>query len=141
MKKNTKYQKGFGLVEVMVSLSILALVMLGLVTLGRAAYGSFENARNRSIAYNIIQDTMENIRNERDTNIGSAGTTWFTGIDQATLDRDNPVLDTRFKRTVTITDEASGRKKKVMVVISWPERTGIKTLSASTYFTDWKSKY
>ena len=146
---NLKPKNGFTLIEVVVSLAILTTVMLSLHFVAQMAVRSWDTAQKRSVAYNIIQDAVESIRNIRDNNVATASE-WFAGTDNASL---NGVLmkplPTGFTRDIVITDISSGIiydgatifKKKVIVTVSWTDKIGKKTLSETTYFTDWKGKY
>lgn len=152
-------QSGFTLIEVIVSLAVLSLVMISLSYVSQMAVRSWESARNRSIAYNILQDAVESIRNARDTNSNS-NRGWFNADDANIIDNtyldmpNNPLLMTLpdgFTRSFSVEPRVSevtyggtnlaDSKKKVTITISWRDRGKEKTLVGTTYFTDWKSKY
>lgn len=153
LKKNK--QSGFGLVEVIVSLAIMAMVILSLHYLGRSAFYSWENAQNKSIAYNLIQQKIEDLRYSRDLNI-LEGNPFDSGI----IDSEEPIESDpeaggpkkSFIRKTTVEDvpidllnswgeTVATTKKKVTVTITWQERMGERSISSSTYLTEWKSSY
>jgi len=146
MSNKTKKQSGFGLVEVIVSISILSMVSLVLVSLSTMVHFNSENSRNRTIANSIMQDTIEEIHNARDSNVLS-GKDWAGGIadDSKEISMDNK----KFILSKKITDAdsslpsgaPSGSRKKIAITITWSESSGSKEIKAETYITNWRPKY
>jgi len=146
--KNNK-QSGFGLIEVLVSLAILTIVVLGFNHLSNIAFISWENAKNKAIAYNIIQDTFEDIRNIRDANVNTSGVDWFDTLDA--LDGLEETVEGFPSFTKKITIETlpvtlnglllSNSKKKITIEVSWSERRGERSLKSITYLTNWRGRY
>ena len=144
-------QSGFGLVEVLVSITLIIMVMLALHALAQAAFYSWENAQNKSVAYNIIQSTIENLHNKRDTNIVSANTTWLSGLDSTSTPVVTTINNRQYSTAVTVSPVPltlsswptilNDSKRKVVVTVTWKERLGDRSLMGVTYLTDWKSKY
>jgi Tfp pilus assembly protein PilV len=62
MKKN-----GFTLIETLVAIFLLTLTIGGLLTLAANGYFSVRYARNQIVANNLLQESLEYIRNDRDT--------------------------------------------------------------------------
>lgn len=73
-----RYKKGFGLLEVAISGTIITIIMASLVVLGRSSLNSTEAAKERSTATYLAQDAIEKVRQMRDTNWidGLSGTGW-----------------------------------------------------------------
>lgn len=67
MNKNTKYNKGFTLIEAIIAIFIMTLAMGSLLTLAANGYYSVRYARNQIVADNLVQEAVEKIRNVRDT--------------------------------------------------------------------------
>ncbi len=150
--KNKKYiqsssgQKGFGIVEVLVSLSIFTMIVLSFNEIGRVALNSWEDAKNKSIAYNIIQGTFECIRNMRDNNFNTPGNNWDLSLDVTGVESSCTMKVDGFTRTISIeniktTLSDSVVKKKITIDISWKGRMGVKNLKSATYLTEWRGKY
>jgi prepilin-type N-terminal cleavage/methylation domain-containing protein len=70
---NLKLSRGFGLLEVLISVSILTSVMAAAVYAGRISIRNNIIANQRSQAYNLVRQNLEVIRQMRDT-------TWVDGI-------------------------------------------------------------
>lgn len=151
MPKNKSKQSGFGLVEVLVSITLILMVVLALHSLSQYAFYNWENAQNKTVAYNLIQSTIEDFHNTRDTNANSPGVTWSDGLTSTTAPIDVTVNGKKYTKTITVSPitvnniagwpNLNDSKKKVVVEISWAERSGPKSLKGATYLTDWKGKY
>ncbi len=85
----TNKSRGFTLVETMVAISIMSLSLLGIFTAVQNGLVSSGFAKDQTIAFYLIQETMEYVRNVRDTNglrsvgemsAGRSGINWLTGI-------------------------------------------------------------
>lgn len=151
-------QSGFGLVEVLVSISIISLVIVAFNQTAIYAYRNWEDARAKSVAYNLIQQITEDLRNRRDTNVNTTGNTWSGGTFPAnsangttlyyytyyTVGGENySVYWNIYPVSVTLPNlpASSTVKKKVTIEVRWTERVGVRTLKSVTYLTDWKGKY
>lgn len=154
MKKDIKNkQNGFGLVEVLVSISIIVIVVVTFSQLSLYAFRNWENAQNKSIAYNLIQSTIEDLHDTRNINLNTEGTTWSDGIIQKS--KEEITNGKKFTINTTVSDipltlntsngpaTLSTSKKKVTITVIWNERNSPppKTLTGVTYLTDWKGKY
>ncbi|HSE56698.1 MAG TPA: type II secretion system protein [Candidatus Paceibacterota bacterium] len=67
MKKPQPLQSGFTLVETLVAILMLTLTMGALFTLASGGLFSVRYARNQLVANNLLQETIESVRNDRDT--------------------------------------------------------------------------
>lgn len=146
-KKNK--QSGFGLVEVMVSIALMTSVVVALQYLSQAAFRNWQNATNKTIAYNLIQQEIEKIHNLRDknaNNLAVAGTTWDSGIVSKDRTPLPPIDNKIFNETITVENvtvgvPAANTKKKITVKIDWTDSSGSKSLQSITYLTDWRGRY
>ncbi|HWC57974.1 MAG TPA: prepilin-type N-terminal cleavage/methylation domain-containing protein [Candidatus Paceibacterota bacterium] len=69
-------QDGFTLVETLVAIFILALAIAALLTLTAGGYFSIRYSKNDIVATNLLQESLEYIRNTRDTAAQQPGQTW-----------------------------------------------------------------
>ena len=68
--------KGFTLIETLVAIFILTLTMGALMTLTAQGFFSVRYARNQVVANQLLQESLEYVRNTRDTAMQQSGTTW-----------------------------------------------------------------
>lgn len=66
-KSHTSSQSGFTLVETLIAIFILALTIGALLTLTAGGFFSIRYAKNDIVASNLLQESLEYIRNSRDT--------------------------------------------------------------------------
>jgi type II secretory pathway pseudopilin PulG len=86
MKKHTKQlQKGFTLVETLVAILILTMTVGALLSLAAGGFFSVRYARNQIVGDNLLQESLEYLRNNRDTSFAQ-GMTWTDWL--ATLNVD-----------------------------------------------------
>jgi type II secretory pathway pseudopilin PulG len=60
-------QSGFTLIETLIAIFILTLTIGGLLTLAANGYFSVRYARNQIVANDLLQESLEYVRNNRDT--------------------------------------------------------------------------
>ena len=156
--------KGFTLIEVIVSIGILSLVSVGAMFAISLSLASAARIQNNLIAANLAQEGLEIIRGirDRDWHLGNGfgaslpnGSYLVEARDQSLnpfgetfLKKDSGGFynyisgqDTIFKRKVII--ENSGQnpaaiEKVAKVEISWPERSGLKTIQAELRLFNWR---
>jgi prepilin-type N-terminal cleavage/methylation domain-containing protein len=75
-----KKQAGFTLVEALVAISILALTIGGLLNLTASGFFTIRYAKNDIVATNLVQESLEYIRNSRDT-AAQQGFSWRGWVD------------------------------------------------------------
>lgn len=61
MRKINHQQKGFGIIEVLISSLIIAIMLGGSISLGNISVNRVINAQNRLVAYNLANEAIENI--------------------------------------------------------------------------------
>jgi prepilin-type N-terminal cleavage/methylation domain-containing protein len=71
-----KQQQGFTLIETLIAIFILTLTVGGLLELAAGGYFSVRYARNQIVADNLIQESLEYIRNDRDGAAQSGSGYW-----------------------------------------------------------------
>ena len=65
--KKRKQQSGFTLIETLIAVLILTLSIGGLLSLAAGGFYSVRYARNQIVANNLLQESLEYVRNSRDT--------------------------------------------------------------------------
>ena len=73
-------QRGFSLVEVLISIIILSFGMLGMVGMQAAALQSNREARLQSVAYSLVQELAEMMRGNQDVALLSAGNPFLVSV-------------------------------------------------------------
>ena len=132
--KYLKNQKGQTLVEVLAGLGLILIVVTALIGMGVVALKASTSARNRTVAAKLANEGMEIARSVRDQNS-------LADVDTGTAELsgdDTTVGSVTFTRTWDISDVVVGEKKKITVEVSWPESSGTKTSSVTSYLTDWR---
>jgi prepilin-type N-terminal cleavage/methylation domain-containing protein len=116
LKINRKLsQKGFSLIEIIVVIGILGITSLGIVQSYRAGYWGMSDAKMRTIATNIAQEKLEEIKGK--------------SLDAGTYpDPDNPIVVSgkEFNATVNVEDETT-TLKKITATVGWQKRNGEQT--------------
>ncbi len=121
-------QKGQTLVEILAGLGLILIVVTALIGMGVIALKASSSARNRTAAAKLASEGMELARSVRDQ--GS--------LSDVVDDSDSVTVGSvTFTRTRTVTD-VSADKKKIVVGVSWPESSGTKSVSVTSYLTDWR---
>lgn len=73
--KKTSQQSGFTLIETLIAVLILTLSIGGLLSLAAGGFYSVRYSRNQIVANNLLQESLEYVRNSRDTAV-IAGLSW-----------------------------------------------------------------
>ena len=130
MKYFRKLDSGQSIIEVIVALSLVAIVVLALarVTISSIQNSSF--ARDQRTATKYAQEGLENarrLRGEDESEFWSK-----SGTESETIGK--------FERVVTYTPFAGeeDQKMEVQVVVSWEDSKGSHQSDLSTYLTKWK---
>ena len=149
MRNKRERQSGFGLVEVVVSLGLLSMVILATNFLSSLASRAWESSQNKTVAYGLIQQKMEDLRLKRDLNhhLGDSFESDIEDHEETYALESTPAK--RYQVEVNIYDEPieidgvdrNDIGKKARVRVSWSERSGDKSIDAVTYLTDWRMRY
>ncbi len=118
MNKNYRIHKGFGMVEILITLGVLAVGILGVAAFQGNVGKQSQDNKSRSEAYAIAQSRIEEMRNYTDT----ADT--LTAFDALYADTGGFVNSTNFSgvtaaftRTESIT--TTGEQKNIVVAVAW----------------------
>ena len=118
-------KKGFSLIELMVAVTILAMVIFGIFLAFTTGFQGMADARDRTVATNYAQEAMEDIKN---MDFDKIATTTKSIIN----------ADKKYRIDVNVSLESTNLKK-VSTVVSWKNRNGsTKTVetSMSVNFTE-----
>jgi type II secretory pathway pseudopilin PulG len=163
-----QFNKGFGLLEVVISTGILVIVISASVIISKMAVRSSVVSLERVQAYNLAQQGMEGVRAIRDTNWLN-GRAWNDSLDpsMSSYDVNNsnnlwqltntiepiPLDNKDFTRVITISsiDQTmanilsqynsaitSDKMLKIKVSVSWREYDQDWSTILYTYLSDWK---
>jgi prepilin-type N-terminal cleavage/methylation domain-containing protein len=116
-------KKGFSLIELMVAVAILAMAIFGIFYAFSTGFMGMADARDRTIATNYLQETIEDYKNMNFNKVQDKPVTLIPG--------------TKFHRGSIVIDlETQGEEvtlKRVITQVRWMSRDGnIKTEEAST---------
>ncbi len=162
MVKNLKSEKGFTLIETLVSLLIFSIALTAIFSLLSNNLRDALLVEHNFIASGLVQEGMEVVRNLRD-NDWYAGNPFGTEIPNSTFRVQwnsltflplgtNPPLkkdsgtglmsydtgdDTIFRRTVTVYI-LSDLERMVIVTVTWDERGRPRSVSAEDHLFNWK---
>lgn len=103
-------EKGFTLIEVLVSMAVLAIILLGLAASATSVMQANKTSYFNTIAANLAQDKLEELRAKTPADVTSGG----------------PVIDTvsgaTFTRTWTVAaDSPVGGVKRIDVKVEWAD--------------------
>ena len=84
--KKQHYQKGFGLIEVLLASLVIITVIMALIYVGRLAISNSSEAQRRTQATYLAQEAMESVRQIRDSNyidndVATSWAKWLRGLD------------------------------------------------------------
>jgi Tfp pilus assembly protein PilV len=139
--------RGQTLIEVVTSLGLILIVVAALIGLGIVALKTSSSSRNRTVAAKLANEEMELVRSFRDStdsgkgfsNLTCAGDCYIDSSLNIVAGRDSSVTVagvtfTRYFNLETI----SSSKLKVTAKTEWPESGGTKSVSVSSYLTNWR---
>jgi prepilin-type N-terminal cleavage/methylation domain-containing protein len=153
-------QKGFTLIEVLVSLFILGTAITGITYVITTNSSDAQLIKNSYIASGLVQEGVEVVRNLRDSDVlqgnsfgaslsdGTYSVQWdsrvlgaqadsYLGFDSGThMYSYSSGAPTIFKRSVVISTESS-IEKKILVTVTWSERNLPKSVIAEDHLFDY----
>ncbi len=157
-----KSEKGFTIVEAVVSVLILSIAITGAMQILVKNSNDANAIKDSFIASGLAQEGIEIVRNFRDNEWSIPGAlwgsivqngTWSVQWDSALLGGNNNVvlkkdasgfynyaagLNTPFKRSIVISSPNPGIEKKITVTVSWTERSDPKSLIVEDHLYNWK---
>jgi Tfp pilus assembly protein PilV len=125
--KTSGTQGGQTLVEVLAGLGLILIVVTALIGMGVVALKTSTAARNQTVAAKLADEGMEIARSVRDQG---------TLADVVDFDDAVTVGSVTFTRERRVSGPAD--EKTVVVTVSWSESSGTKSVSVSSYLTDWR---
>jgi prepilin-type N-terminal cleavage/methylation domain-containing protein len=134
-KFNWQAENGFGLIEVLASLTILAVILLTFSTLLNNGYAISSDTKQQNLALGYAQEKMEEIK-----------ATWPATVDEAnskaSRDLNDTVAGTNFTRTwdaVATQSQGNGlyvkNFLKVTVHVSWQFKGAARSVQVISYMT------
>jgi prepilin-type N-terminal cleavage/methylation domain-containing protein len=152
-----KFKSGFGIIEVLVTVVIISLIIVGLYSASVRALQLIQHSTQRSQATFLAEETIEVLRSLRDAGWSSSFGTLTSGTDYYlalsggvwTITTTNIFIDKTFERTFAIEDAnrdgsydiaSTGTPdddtKKIIVSVSWHNQMGTTTQNIETYLTN-----
>jgi prepilin-type N-terminal cleavage/methylation domain-containing protein len=117
MKKKKQGQRGFTLIETIISMFILAVALLGMSSMAVSVIRATEQSKEMTTATTLLQDKMENLKNTS-TSLLASGSEPPVSLGNITYTRQwviNPL----------------GNLKTIIVTVNWTSR-GARNVSATT---------
>lgn len=124
--------KGQSLIEMVVIIGITGIALVALAITTTTSIRNARVAKERASARNIVEQTMETIRNSRDTD-----PTGFFGAGSHTDTLSTVGTDPIYNRTASYTEIIPGSKIEVTVTVSWEDSGGTFNFSNSTTLQKW----
>lgn len=133
MTHTIRNQDGFTLVEILMSIALMAIIMAGMAvaTTGSIRAGAY--SRDAIAAASLLQDTIEEYRSLNPNVVFTrAGTT--TDLCDATCDPSATGPKRKFNRTVTVTLDTPKRGvAEIVIMIAWPTAGGDRSITETSY--------
>lgn len=143
---NRQIQSGQSLIEALVAVGLVIVIATALISVTTTGLKASQSGKLRSKAVVLAQDGLELSRKLRDND-------WVVFQTYGTAPNNIKCLDTNggwatmsgscpfdiediYARKVTFTWD--GSRMKVDSVVSWNERSQVKNVTLTTYFTDWR---
>ena len=139
---------GQSLFEVVFALAIAAIILVGIVSLATSSIRNTTFARNQSVATRYVQEGVEWLREQRDTDWGTfsplaspGGTTYCltdlaSGLVLGICSAGDEIPGTPFTREIVLT-ELSVSIIQAHVSVEWTDAQGDHQASAITRLTNW----
>lgn len=123
-----KLSKGQSIIEVIVALSLVAIVVLALVRVTISSIQNSSFAKDQQIATQYAQEGIENARKLKEEN----------EVEFWSKNGSEEEIINKFTRTVTYTLIEGNQKMEVQVLVTWEDTKGTHQSDLSTYLTRWK---
>ena len=159
--ENQKFTAGFTLLEVLISLAVITICVVGVFALVQQTISLLPVSEQRLAASYLVQEGVEIVRNLRDTNIingeawnlgltscgagceadylSSSLTAWGAGrylLDNGTFYNYSSGSPTLYKRKITI-NFSTADVLKITIEVSWQEKTRSHSIKAREDIYNW----
>lgn len=144
---NKQKENGQSLVEAIVAVGLVMVIATALISVTTTGLKASQSGKLRSKAVVLAQDGIEQTRKLRDSGWTALqnrdAQTWclsktseFIKTTDCPYDAEDP--SSPYFRSVTYTWDNPNSRMKVDSVVSWNERSQVKNITLTTYFTQWK---
>lgn len=134
MTRTIGNQSGFTLVEILMSIGLMAIIMAGMTLATITSLRMNAYSRDATAAAALLQDVMEQLRSLNPNMVGGAGNNTASDTCDATCDPSAPVK--KFTRTFTFTQETPyPGLAQIEVTVEWPvpPNNTLRSISAVAY--------
>ena len=151
-----KNQDGQSLFELVVTIGICALIVVGVVSLATNSIQNSTYSKNQSIASSYAQEATEWLRAQRDNNIATfigqsstSGTSWCLSSEPLSAwpgssgtCSSGQMISSIFTRQVKLVTTTISSKTQIEadVTVSWNDAKGVHQVTDSTNFSDWRQR-
>ena len=133
----SRSESGLSLIELLVALTVFALLAGGLVLLVESGLGLARNNRNRSIAANLASQEMDAVRQAKFTTlpIGLTTTTVPVASVPYVVNRNSEWVNNNSASGACDSSGTTPKVLRVSVDVSWPDMRGVPPARSSTVIT------
>ena len=147
--KKTKYIKGFGILEVLITAVLLIIITGSVIGLNRIIVRNNIVSVERTQAYNLLRSQIENIISQRNNNWDNK-VAWDTGIteteskktiDNIEYDIKTDVLDVGDQFSTLVDSESeylANQAIKIRIMVKWLDANKEYSVSDEIILTNWK---
>jgi len=127
-------KKGFTMLEVMTGLFVLVVGLGGTLFLITQTFWNISLIKNKLVAAYLIQEGIEKVRNQRDTNF-IRGNDWIAGISSST---ETIIINNKdFQRRI-IVSQPDGDTLTVRCRVSWSEKRVSLSMETVANLKNWR---
>jgi len=145
-KINSRLDNGQSLVEMIVSVGVVSLVLVGLISAITYALANAQFARNKASATKYAQEALEWMRHERDSGWGAfAGRsdqtyclTDLSWLHAGSCEASEVITGTAFMRQATLTTNATSDRVDIELVVIWAQGTRTPEVKLNTYLSKYQ---
>jgi type II secretory pathway pseudopilin PulG len=159
-KTVSKNQKGFGLIEILISATVLTIIFISVTSLILFSRDATLKAQRNTEALSLAEEALEVVRKMRDdgwtTNIASktSGTTYYPNISGSSwvLQTTNPDPTSYYTTTIVLSNTSRDSSdnivssggtndpdtKRVVATVAWSD-SGSKSVVLTTYITNFNN--
>lgn len=137
----TRAARAFTLVEAAISATVMAMVIAGAIGVIQSGFRAMDNARNTTLAAQIIQSEMERIRLLNWSEVSALGASSSVNLDDIFPSDDSITASLRSRftaaRSCTTVSGTDDEMKSITITVTW---TGIDKISHSRSTTTYYCK-